>query len=187
MLTQMYSRYDSGMLELELADWKFSRKFRLMAFDAGLFSFRDIDLYIHPHPNVVKNTLFTLITNPKSIQAKTLNRREPFNRIKHSTHIRLLIFSKHKIKTCMIYLNDKYVGEAEQQNDSNLYTLKWNPSVYSTGLHKIKTIVTDNLGNVDSTEYEFSLEKDFFKSFGLFASFVLLGDQAKFVIFFKFF
>jgi len=153
-----------------------------MAFDAGLFSFRDLDLYIHPHPHVVKNTLFTLITNPKSIQAKTMNRGEPFNRIKYSTHIRLLIFSKHKIKTCMIYINDKFIGEGEQQNELNLFTLKWNPPDYSTGLHRIKSVVTDYLGTVDTTENEFSIEKDFVKSFGLFASFVLLGDQAKFVI-----
>lgn len=45
-----------GFLELELADWKHNRIFRVAAFDHGLFSFVDV---IHDSWPVV------LITNPK--------------------------------------------------------------------------------------------------------------------------
>lgn len=160
-----------------------------MAFDAGLFSFRDVDFYSHHpyyHIKPKKNEIFSLITNPKNIKAKTLNRREPYSRIKHSTHIRILVFSKYKIKNVQVYIDNTNIGQAKlAKNDSNLYTIEWIPFDYLVGMHKIKTISRDHFNNIDLNEHEFTLENRVVKSFGFFASFVLLNDQVKFVSIFN--
>ena len=153
-----------------------------MAFDAGLFSFRDVDLYSHyPHSDS-KSKIFTLITNPKSIQSKSLNRREPYSRIRQSTHIRVLVFSEHKIKSVQVYIDNVLLGNANQlRDDSNLYTLEWTPLDYLTGVHKIKVIAQDIMDNKDLHEHEFTLITNYVKSFGLLSGFVLLNDQVKIV------
>lgn len=129
----MYSTQPSGYLEIELADWKDMRKYRLASVDHGIFSFIDISLNQWP---------IILITNPKA-SLYSMNRFEPLYRISKSTHIRVLVFSLHNISSVECKIND---GEWIPMKRSNgpLYVLKWNPSQYSSGLHwiAVKAIVS---------------------------------------------
>ena len=95
-----------------------------MAIDAGLFSFTDFQL----SKNRNKNDLFILITNPKDIQFKTTNKREPLNRMTFSSHIRFLVFSEFQILSAKVFIDDVKIGSAIQPKpDKPLYVLKWNP------------------------------------------------------------
>ena len=104
-------------------------RFRLMAFDSGLFSFRDVNLWTTAKKSEKKRTtLFSLITNPTFSHHP---QHVTHQRIKHSTHIRFLVFSKYKIKSAQVFLNDKNLGEAQQTsmiNNKNLFTIKWAPN-----------------------------------------------------------
>ena len=52
----MQHLHKSGLAELELADWKHSRTFRILSFDHDLFSFTDFSWR--------KSSVFIHITNP---------------------------------------------------------------------------------------------------------------------------
>ena len=175
-----------------------------MAFDAGLFSFRDIST----NPKHAKPTsIFTLITNPKDILAKT--RQEPSNRPLNSTHIRLLIFSQYTIINAEIFVDEVLIGKADRMTDDinapPLYTILWRPGMYSKGVHSIRAVVIvwfwkiffvisymgsfivfwflkDVKGNMDQTGFEFALD-DSLKSFEYFASLLLVNSQIVFVSF----
>ncbi len=84
-----------------------------------------------------------MITNPKNIQFKSSESREPLRRMRFSTHIRFLIFAKHTIKSAHVYIDDKSIGKANriENSETPLYVLKWNPYVYASGVHKLKIIV----------------------------------------------
>lgn len=56
MVPRMYALQDESFLELELADWKLCRNFRVAAIDHGLLSFVDVKYGVWP---------IVLITNPK--------------------------------------------------------------------------------------------------------------------------
>jgi hypothetical protein len=135
LMPNLYTRHTNGLLELELADWKVNRIFRIMAFDGGIFSFNDYSL---------TKSIFVLITNPKNMQFKT--EREPMViRIKRSTHIRFLVFSKHPVVKCDVYINDNHIGNANRIRNPNsttpLYVLPWNLSQYKHGIHTLKVVV----------------------------------------------
>jgi hypothetical protein len=120
-----------------------------MAFDSGLFSFRDVDLWSSEKRSEKKRTnIFTLITNPSFTHRPQHLIR---HRIKHSTHIRFLVFSKYKIKSAQVFLNDKKLGEAEQSSSSynkNLFTIKWTPKeLDSKEWHLVKIIVKGDSSN----------------------------------------
>lgn len=175
LLPSMYSRHSNGLLELELGDWKDNRMFRILAFDSGIFSFRDFKL----KKNLDKNTIFILITNPKDFQFKT--EREPFYRARYSTHIRFLVFSRHQIASAKVFVNDLPKGRAIKANNSDyLYTLEWNAFEYSTGVHKIRVVVEDDHNNIQIVSQQFSLDNSV-KSFGILSNFILLVDQIYFV------
>lgn len=137
LMPNMYARYPNGMLELELADWKDNRVFRIMAFDSGLFTFRDVKFMKNSRPNV----LFTLITNPKNIQAKA--RHEPLSRPARSSHIRFLVFAKFPVQAAQVYLDGVHIGDGRRVSDESvpLYTIEWTPAIFSQGIHTIKIAV----------------------------------------------
>lgn len=117
----------------------FNSRFRILAFDGGLLSFRDFK-FSQSDPN--KNDLYILITNPKNIQFKALKNREPLHRMRTSTHIRVLIFSKNPVLSVKVLIDDVNVGQAKRASpDGPLYSLEWNPYQYKTGVHKIKVVV----------------------------------------------
>jgi hypothetical protein len=133
---ELHTRHSNGLLELELGDWKFNRLFRILAFDAGLLSFTDTSLSAFNN-----NKIVLLITNPKDVQYKSSNDREPVSRIKFSTHIRVLAFSENPISNINVFINGVSIGKANQVKESEpLFVIKWNPSEYSVGIHKIIVI-----------------------------------------------
>lgn len=67
MVPNMYALHDDKFLELEVADWKSCRKYRVVAIDGGLLSFADVDHGKWP---------IVLVTNPKHALFHIPNRGE---------------------------------------------------------------------------------------------------------------
>lgn len=111
-----------------------------MAIDGGLLSFRDFKFSTNP----IKNKMYVLITNPKDVQFKTTNNREPLHRSRTSSHVRFLVFSKFTIISAKVYIDDVLLGDAKQVDASPLFALKWDPSAYAKGLHKLKIVIQVN-------------------------------------------
>ncbi|XP_019851820.1 PREDICTED: transmembrane protein 62-like [Amphimedon queenslandica] len=145
----MYARHPDGHLELELSDWKFVRKFRLLAYDHDILSFTDTSLHKWP---------LVLITNPVSTHF-ALPGREPTSRIKHSTHIRILAFSLWSITDVLVSIN----GGSNQSatlaaKGQPLYVLPWQTSHYMHGKHSLTVFVKDSKGNEAKVSQKFSLD-----------------------------
>jgi hypothetical protein len=125
----MYSTHQEGSLELEVGDWKDNRIYRVAAVDHGIFSFVDTKLDQWP---------VILITNPKPSMF-SMPGYEPLHRIKHSTHIRVLIYSPHKLTLVQLRIdNSTEWSNLTQVDDTNLFVHEWQPSLYSSGLHSIE-------------------------------------------------
>lgn len=123
----MYARQPEGHMELELADWKVHRRYRILAIDHDLFSFVDTTYKTWP---------VILVTNPKDVRAKSPT-VEPLNRIRQSTHIRILIFSPDNIKQVSIKIDGHQLEDKPFHVSGPLYACKWNPLLYSEGIHKL--------------------------------------------------
>ncbi|XP_066464441.1 transmembrane protein 62-like [Eleutherodactylus coqui] len=162
----LHSQHHQGTLELELGDWMHNRRYRIFAFDHDLFSF--VDLQFDEWPAI-------LITNPKSA-LYTNPAEEPLQRILHSTHIRILVFSPHPITSVKVFLDGKEVGEAVHSSGP-LYVLEWMAENYKTGLHEIKVKAEDAAEGSQSRSHLFSLEDDAAVSFSIFPSLILLMDH----------
>jgi hypothetical protein len=122
-----------------------------MAFDAGLFSFNDFTL----SKNHNKNNIFILVTNPKDIQFKTTNNREPLERMTYSSHIRFLIFSKYDVLSAKVFIDDFKLGQGVRvKPDKPLYVLKWDPSHYRKNYHKLKIVVEVYITNIKNLFYK---------------------------------
>ncbi|KAJ6236702.1 helicase related [Anaeramoeba flamelloides] len=76
-----------GVIELEIADLKVHKMFRVCAFDNDLFSFHDFSLA------EIENRPLVLITNP--LDSRFLTNISPINRIAQSKYLRVLIFDGH--------------------------------------------------------------------------------------------
>ncbi|XP_026297136.1 transmembrane protein 62 isoform X2 [Apis mellifera] len=143
----MYTLQQAGFLELELADWKDNRMYRLGVIDHGQFSFIDIK---HKEWPVV------LITNPKHA-LYMMPRKENIMSVIKSTHIRILAFSIALIKIVEVQLDDKLWFECEHIKGP-LYVLKWNTTNYREGIHTIRVRVTDIDGRETTTFQPFALD-----------------------------
>ncbi|CAF0777759.1 unnamed protein product [Didymodactylos carnosus] len=121
-IPHLYAHHSSGLLELELADWKQHRRFRLVTIDSGLLAFRDFQFNN-------QKLIYAVITHPKESRFRTV--REPLARLKQRTHIRILIFSHHPILTVHVTIDSDFIGNAVQSVDNlQLFVLKWNPTKY---------------------------------------------------------
>ncbi|XP_030070370.1 transmembrane protein 62 isoform X2 [Microcaecilia unicolor] len=165
VLPTMYSRHSQGTLELELGDWMDNRRYRILAFDHDLLSFTDVKFDEWP---------VVLITNPKSALYRS-SAHEPLRRMKHSTHIRILAFSRFAITSVTVKLDGVFSGSAVHVSGP-LYVLKWNPSSYSTGLHQIEAQVQDESGKINTRSQMFTLEDNVSLRFDLLSSIILLSD-----------
>jgi len=132
LVQQMFSIQDEGFLEIELADWKDKRRYRLAAIDHGLFSLTDVTLGQLP---------LILITNPKAALL-TMPELEPIHRIAKSTHVRVLVFSTSAISSVQLKVSDGDWSEMSHVNGP-LYVHSWDASQYGHGLHwmQVKAIV----------------------------------------------
>ncbi|KAI6661829.1 Transmembrane protein 62 isoform X3 [Oopsacas minuta] len=144
----MYTRQPEGHMELELADWKVNRRYRIMAIDHDLASFIDANYLEWP---------VILVTNPKesSLSAPIV---EPLIRMKFSTHIRILIFSPYFIESVFARIDGKILKDHGRHIKGPLFAIPWNPKDYAQGSHKIHVEVT-SLGKITSVTSSFSMDE----------------------------
>ncbi|XP_046370282.2 transmembrane protein 62-like [Haliotis rufescens] len=147
LMPNMYTRHKTGMLELELGDWKDNRIFRILVFDHDIMSFLDASLGEWP---------LVIITNPKDalFQAES---HEPLYRQRGSTHIRILIFHTVTIDSVSVYIDNRFLGNAHHV-EGPLYVFQWNPLSYSTAIHSIRVTVEDIEGKKKNVQQPFSLD-----------------------------
>lgn len=163
-VNRMYALHPEGFLELELADFLRTRRFRLAAIDHGMFSIVDLDLHTYP---------FALITNPKNMLFNNPF-REDINLQKRSTHIRILAFSNADIIKCEISIDDGDWQKCEKRTE-NFFVVPWNPSEYQKGKHEIKIHIKDANGEIFENSQFFALDGSRI-SFDFLAKFILMSD-----------
>ncbi|KAM6201127.1 transmembrane protein 62 [Rhynchocyon petersi] len=166
LMPVLHTRHFQGTLELEVADWKDNRRYRIFAFDHDLFSFADLTFDKWP---------VVLITNPKSL-LYSYAKHEPLERILHSTHIRVLAFSSSSITSVTVKIDGIHLGEAIHLSGP-IFILKWNPRNYSDGAHSIEVIVQDSAGRRQTVHHVFSVKEDLHLTFDPLASLILLTDH----------
>ncbi|GFR04818.1 transmembrane protein 62 [Trichonephila clavata] len=147
IVPEMYTLQSTGALELELADWKENRKYRICAVDHGIFSF--VDNYLEDWPLI-------LVTNPKDA-LMLMPAIEPLYRILKSTHIRALIFSPHPIQLAKVKIDDGAWSELKLA-EPPLYVSPWEPLKYMEGLHEMTIYAKDVKGNEKTISHQFSLD-----------------------------
>ncbi|XP_029663755.1 transmembrane protein 62-like isoform X2 [Formica exsecta] len=153
MVPNMYTLQKAGFLELELADWKDNRMYRLAAIDHGQFSFIDIK---HNDWPVV------LITNPKNMLFM-MPQKENLKSIITSTHVRILAFSTVSLKIVEIQLDDD-VWQKCDHIKGPLYVLPWNSTKYREGIHQITVRVIDKESREKVVSHSFSLDGSWLSS-----------------------
>lgn len=129
----MYVLQPTGFLELELADWKTGRLFRVAAVDHGLFSFVDVRFREWP---------IILVTNPKSA-VMAMPAVEPLHRISRSTHIRVLVFSPVLVSEVRCSVDDGYWQPLKQVADGPLWVAPWDPQKIAPGTHTLMVQAMD--------------------------------------------
>ncbi|XP_020279068.1 transmembrane protein 62-like isoform X2 [Pseudomyrmex gracilis] len=150
-MPNMYTLQKGGFLELELADWKDNRMYRLAAIDHGQFSFIDIK---HNDWPVV------LITNPKNAQSRMPQKENPKSVIT-STHVRVLAFSTVPIKSVEIQFDNQCDWLQCDHVKGPLYVLPWNSTEYTEGIHHITARVIDMKNREKIVSHDFSLDGSF--------------------------
>ncbi|XP_075257665.1 transmembrane protein 62-like [Convolutriloba macropyga] len=143
----------SSLLELELADFQGNRRFRIMAVDHDMLSFTDVSTNQWP---------VVVITCPKHAQY-AIPEKERLERMRYSTHIRMLVFSPSSIKSVSISIRTRdssnTIWEAEAvHSEGPLYVAKWDPALFETGLFIIHVIAEDSQGRKSEVEQPFSLD-----------------------------
>lgn len=167
IVPNMYALQEDSFLELELADWKKNRMYRLAAIDHGRLSFVDVK---HKQWPVI------LIVNPKHALFHIPHRNESILQAE-STHIRILAFSLDKITYCEVFIDGKRFADC-QSSTENLFVVPWNPKEYMNGLHVIKVLVKDKSGREAKISHPFKMHEDKLLDFDFMARFVVLGDVA---------
>lgn len=164
LVNRMYALHAEGFLELELADFMRTRRFRLAAIDHGMLSISDISLYTYP---------FAIITNPKNMLFNNPF-KEDIELQKRSTHIRILAFSTTEIIQCMIAIDN---GEWQMcsKSSENFFVVPWDSSLYEKGKHELKLHIEDVDGRIyDHVQY-FALDGTTI-SFDFLAKFILMSE-----------
>lgn len=160
LVTSMISTQQQGFLEAETGDWKDYRTFRIAAIDHGLFTF--VNYFYRPHQSELP---LILITNPRSILHQ-MEHLEPFWRTARSTHIRVLIFSKHPIIEARGFISDQQKSSPSailesftlKKLDDSLWVAEWNAKKYSAGLYYLTVIASDEHSSNQVT-VPFSLDR----------------------------
>ncbi|XP_055937862.1 transmembrane protein 62-like [Argiope bruennichi] len=163
MVPEMYTLQSTGALELELADWKDRRKYRICAVDHGIFSFFD---------NHIEDWPLILVTNPKDAMM-LMPAIEPLYRVMKSTHIRVLIFSPYPIALAKVKINDDAWIELKL-SEAPLYVAKWEPLKYMEGLYTMTVYAKDTSGKERIINHQFSLDNSR-PTFPLTARLALMG------------
>ncbi|RIA89427.1 Metallo-dependent phosphatase-like protein [Glomus cerebriforme] len=168
-------------LELELADMKVNAIYRILAIDHDLVSFADIELPLNeiplkiPPPSAPGFSVLPekiafppviLVTNPKDSRY-LMKYHEPVNRIKDSSHVRLLIWSDHDIEEIEIFLDGKkhneqviYRGNSKEDKDYiPLWVSPWNPKQFDDSKeHYIVVKARDKMGQKGESKVIFRVD-----------------------------
>ena len=147
-MTDLYALQPPGFLDIEVADWKTKRMYRVAVIDHSIFSFTDIRLDEWP---------VIVITNPKAAKF-VMPKIEAVNRIQFSTHIRVLVFSRSNLTRVTLEINDEEEVVMTRVKSSPLFVSQWNPSKYSSGLHRMTVKAKDEGNNVNQVTQYFSLD-----------------------------
>ncbi|XP_025424702.1 transmembrane protein 62-like isoform X2 [Sipha flava] len=159
LVPQMYTIQNEGFVELELADWKDERMFRLLAFDQGSFTFIDVR---HGQWPII------LVTNPKIPWLTIRDMETEEDKKKNLKFIRILAFSVDPIKHVLVQINKEYKWKnCSKVEGSPLFITEWDSNDYSSGLHVINVKVEDIQGRIHIVSQPFSLDnsKPTFKMF----------------------
>lgn len=162
----MVVRHRTGLREAELTDWKDERELRLMAVDHGVLSWKDIKAVSGLSLPIV------LVTWPPG--GLRAGDREPLYLIPSSTHIRLLVFSNTNQITVKVAVDRDVLKEAYSK-DGQVYTIPWQPKLYSSGYHTIYVEVEERGETVLVESHQFSLE-DTSANLPLLGQVILLTD-----------
>ncbi|XP_064489552.1 transmembrane protein 62-like [Ornithodoros turicata] len=158
----LYTMHSTDFLELELADWKHNRMYRVAAIDHGLFSF--IDVRHNDWPVI-------LITNPKNALL-TMPGAEPVFRIRSSSHVRVLVYSPKAVVGVTYSIDGGDWITLRRVDNSSLWVAPWQPELYEHGLHNIVVRASHNSGFKEQTQ-PFSIDGSR-PSFPLGARFILM-------------
>ena len=147
----LYARHPPlGQLELELADFQRSQRFRVLAVDHGLLSFVDVPLRQWP---------IILITNPKEAIYAMPN-HEPLEKIMLSSHVRVLVFSPSPIRYVTVKIDGYVLGNATKSETLPvLYTCPWSPmQLKSSKFHSIQVEAVDMDNNLQIVTHTFFID-----------------------------
>ena len=164
---QLYTLHHTGTPELELADWKENRRYRLLAIDNGVLSFTDIQHGAWPA---------VLVTNPKNSRFLA-PRVEKLENILVSNVVRILAFSPHGISSVSVQLNSEDWKLCQKEKE-NVYTLDWDPSDYVGSDNIIRVEVVDGFGESREISEKFVVDQDSVSSltYSLYARLILQGS-----------
>lgn len=138
-------------------------RYRIAAFDHGLFSF--VDVHHNEWPVI-------LVTNPKRALLNLPN-KEHKNLQRNSKFIRMLIFSPYPITYCKTRVDDEEWVTCEQHRKSKFFRSPWDPSIYKAGLHELKIFVQTDDGSSKLYTHKFALDGTT-ESFSIMARLVLM-------------
>ena len=167
----MYSRQPDGYLELELADWKVNRRYRIMAIDHDLASFVDTNYMNWP---------VILVTNPKEARLSAPY-VEPLRRMIYSTHIRILIFSPHYIDNVIARVDGIELMASSRHIEGPLFVIKWDPSHYAKGIHTLQIEVSSD-GQISLKTSLFSLDGQF-PLYSIVSNYILSSHPSSFIFY----
>ncbi|XP_061162419.1 transmembrane protein 62-like [Saccostrea echinata] len=141
LIPDMYTRHRTGMYELELADWKDNRVYRVVAIDNNVMAFSD--QVFHEEPVVI-------FTNPQHAKFPSPHKVT-------SSHIRLLVFSPSEDLSVTVYIDNQKIGIAKKVRGP-LYVLPWKPELFKNGQHHIKAVVKEKDFVIQEKTQPFSLD-----------------------------
>jgi len=166
VIPKMQHMHRNGVAELELADWKKNRIFRILSFDHDIFSYTDFKWI----PN---NSIYIHITNPPQWQL-TNPSKQPVDRIAGSSHVRSLIFCEEEIISVIATIDGKKV-EMERTGQTQLWTAPWKPKTDTEGTVKID-VVTASGNSSASHEYKTNYNSIKSSTFSTTGTFILSVD-----------
>ena len=143
----MYSFHNNTDLELELVDWKYHRKFRLLAVHQGKLSFVDVKFGDWP---------IVLVTYPKDTRIMMESKENYTNY--QSNAISVLVFNITNIERIDISLDGGDALEAKRQGTGPLYLLTdWDSRKFTSGVHDLSVTVVSVDGSEKTVSQQFSL------------------------------
>ena len=150
---------DKSALELELADWKHNRAYRLFAVDHGVFTFADVKHGEWP---------VALVTFPKDSHFWLHSEEGSLQQLRQRRQIRILAFSDVPVLNVTIQIDNNSTLELEgtQEGNGPLYTATWPQSLnLSHGLHNLKVTVVDVKERSQTIRQTFTFVEDNVESF----------------------